>query len=326
MSGDGSSILYWLKPEDVEEEVYVHSRSFFSEYKQRSFNNDLEIEDLIYQEHIYIDKSELLEIIEATTRAFAFKPRGVGLELGAGCAAISIELAKKFSEIEKIFAVEIVPEIVELAQTELIRIAGVENRVIPVLGDFDNLKVADASIDWIVEFDSLHHSFDLSGTARESFRVLKPGGVLIAIDRAHWNTSRSRMDSLENEPYSKAFLEARGWDATKKITRADNGEHEHLISDYENYFRKAGFSVFEWRNLLAPEWSLLKLALISLIPWRLRVKTKYRYVQMWPIWKLLAPVIIFKLLNRQVYRKFICLPRKKDSKRFQSKTIFMITK
>lgn len=310
----------------MEDEVYVHSRSFFSEYNRSSFNNDLEIEDLIYKEHIYIDKTELLEIIEATTKAFSFEPRGVGLELGAGCAAISIELAQKNPAIEKIFAVEIVPEIVEMAQTELIRIAGVENQVIPVLGDFDNLKVPDASIDWIVEFDSLHHSFDLKRTARESFRVLKPGGVLIAIDRAHWRTSRSRMKSLENEPYSKAFLEARGWDATKKITRADNGEHEHLVSDYEDYFREAGFSSFEWRNLLAPEWSVLKLSLISLIPWRLRSNTRYRYVQMWPIWKLLFPVMVFKFSKTGTYKGFIRLPRKNNSKRFQSKTILKITK
>ena len=71
------------------------------------------------------------------------------------------------------------PEIVEMAQTSLIRIAGVQNRVIPVLGDFDNLKVEDESIDWIIEFDSLHHSFDLERTAKESYRVLKEGGFCV---------------------------------------------------------------------------------------------------------------------------------------------------
>ena len=101
--------------------------------------------------------------------------------------------------------------------------------------DFDNLKVEDESIDWIIEFDSLHHSFDLERTAKESYRVLKDGGTLIAIDRAHWNTSRERMRSLENEPYSQEFLLTRGWDPNTKITRADNGEHEHLVSDYQKH-------------------------------------------------------------------------------------------
>lgn len=319
-------VLYWLRPKDVESEVYVHSRSFFSRYQEISAFTDEEIEDLIYKEHIYISKSELREIVYATLEAFNFKPKGIGLELGAGCAAISVELARDIREIEKIFAVEIVPEIVEMAQTSLIRIAGVQNRVIPVLGDFDNLKVEDESIDWIIEFDSLHHSFDLERTAKESYRVLKEGGTLIAIDRAHWNTSRERMRSLENEPYSKEFLLTRGWDPNTKITRADNGEHEHLVSDYQKHFLKAGFKSFKWKNLIAPELSILRLSLISAIPWRLRASTRYRYIQMWPLWKVFLPVLLFRLGLREKYRNFVKLPRAKNSKRFQSKTIFCITK
>ena len=321
-----SKVLYWLRPEEVESEVYVHSRSFFSRYAEISALTDNQIEDLIYKEHIYISKQELREIIYATLQAFNFQPKGVGLELGAGCAAISVELARDIKEIEKMFAVEIVPEIVEMAQTSLISIAGVQDKVIPVLGDFDNLKLDDESIDWIIEFDSLHHSFDLEKTAKESFRVLKRGGVLIAIDRAHWNTSRARMDSLENEPYSEAFLQARGWDNTRRITRADNGEHEHLVKDYRRYFLKAGFKSFDWKNLISPELSILKLSIISAIPWRLRAKSKYRYIQMWPIWKVFLPVFLFRFGALEKFGKFVKLPRAKNSKRFQSKTIFCITK
>lgn len=321
-----NQVLYWLRPEDVKSEVYVHSRSFFSRYAEISTLTDNEIEDLIYKEHIYISKQELREIIYATLQAFNFQPKGVGLELGAGCAAISVELARDIKEIEKIFAVEIVPEIVEMAQTSLISIAGVQDKVIPVLGDFDNLKVDDESIDWIIEFDSLHHSFDLEKTAKGSYRVLKKGGKLIAIDRAHWNTSRARMRSLENEPYSEAFLHARGWDVTRKITRADNGEHEHLVSDYRRHFLKAGFKSFDWKNLIAPELSILKLSMVSAIPWRLRATSKYRYIQIWPIWKVFLPVVLFRFGVRGKYRNFVKLPRAKNSKRFQSKTIFCITK
>jgi ubiquinone/menaquinone biosynthesis C-methylase UbiE len=321
-----SQVLYWLRPEDVEAEVYVHSRSFFSRYAEISALTDNQIEEVIYKEHIYISKQELREIIYATLEAFNFQPKGVGLELGAGCAAISVELAKDIKEIKKIFAVEIVPEIVEIAQTSLISIAGVQDKVIPVLGDFDNLKVDDESIDWIIEFDSLHHSFDLEKTAKESYRVLKEGGTLIAIDRAHWNTSRERMRSLEKETYSKEFLLTRGWDSNKKITRADNGEHEHLVSDYQKHFLKAGFKSFQWKNLIAPEFSILKLSLISAIPWRLRASTKYRYIHMWPLWKVFLPVLLFRLGLREKYCNFLKLPRANNSKRFQSKTIFCITK
>ena len=321
-----SKVQYWLEPEQVSDEIYVHSRSFFSKYENSTFKDDSELEDLIYQEHIYISKEELQEIIRATLKAFDFNPSGVGLELGAGCAAVSIEIAKEFPSVSRVYAVEIVPDIVEIAQTSLIRIAGLEGKVIPVLGDFDNLRIENESIDWIIEFDSLHHSFDLAKTARESFRVLKPGGKLIAIDRAHLTTSRQRMKSLEMEPYSREFLLQRGYDPNTRITRADNGEHEHRISDYTRYFKSAGFSKARWKNLLAPELNLLKLALISATPWKLRQATKFRYVQTWPLWKILIPVLILRFSKSGQFGRFIKLPRAVNSKRFQSKTILEFTK
>ena len=326
MASRDIDVQYWLKPEQVSGEIYVHSRSFFSKFESSSIEDYARIEELIYGEHIYISKKELRDIINATLSAFDFEPYGVGLELGAGCAAVSVEIANDFPNVSKIYAVEIVPDIVEVAQTTLVRIAGLENKVIPVLGNFDDLKIEDESIDWIIEFDSLHHSFDLEKTARESFRVLKPGGKLIAIDRAHLTTSRSRMDSLEREPYSQDFLEKRGYDPNAKITRADNGEHEHRISDYKRYFKLAGFTKFRWRNLLAPELNLLKLALISAFPWKLRQSSRYRYVQTWPLWRVFIPVIVLRFSKRKSFGKFIKLPREKNSKRFQSKTILEFTK
>ena len=66
------------------------------------------------------DYKELLEIIYASCSYTNFVPKGIGLELGSGCAAISVELVKKFPNIERVYAVEIVPEIVEFAALPLI--------------------------------------------------------------------------------------------------------------------------------------------------------------------------------------------------------------
>ena len=323
-SADFPIIQYWIPKDELTQLVYVHSRSFVSNFD--SIKNAANREKAIYDEHIYINKTELLEIISESLKAFDYEPKGIGVELGAGCAAISVELALSNPKIEKIYAVEIVPEIVEIAQKNLIQIYNLSKTVIPVVGSFDAIKESDNTIDFAVEFDSFHHSFDLQRTISESCRVLKPGGKLLIIDRSHWNANKKRRLELENQVYSEKFLLERGWDTSKKITRSDNGEHEYLLSEYLNAIKKAGFREVNWNQFIDPSWSFLKLSLISTIPSFLRRNTRYSYIQMWPIHKTLVPVLLMKLFKIKKFGNFIAMPKKPGSKRFQSKTIICATK
>ena len=317
-------VVYWQDPENLHELVYVHSRSFVTNF---SLENSPEIQEKqIYSEHIYIEKSELLEIIDIAISSTGFQPQGVGVELGAGCAAISVELVKSNPEINKIYAVEIVPEIVEFAAVPLIDMHMNNEKVIPVVGDFDSLKLKDESIDFIVEFDSLHHSFNLEKTIAESGRVLKSGGQLLAIDRSHWSASKRRRLELENQEYSIKFLEDRGIPVETRITRADNGEHEYLLSEYIGAFKHAGFSEIKWVFLIDPSLSILKLALISSVSSRFRKNTRFHYVQTWPLRKLLFPVILMRLFKIQRVGSFVNFPKANGSKRFQAKTVLIATK
>jgi ubiquinone/menaquinone biosynthesis C-methylase UbiE len=324
LSPSSPKVVYWQGPEDLHELVYVHSRSFVTNF---SLENSLEIQEKqIYREHIYIEKNELLEIIDAAISSTGFQPQGVGIELGAGCAAISVELVNSNSEVKKIYAVEIVPEIVEFAAVPLINMHIKDDKVIPVVGDFDSLKLKDDSIDFIVEFDSLHHSFNLEKTIAESGRVLKSGGQLLAIDRSHWRTSKRRRLELENQQYSKKFLQDRGIADDTVLTRADNGEHEYLLSEYITAFKNAGFSDIKWVFLIDPSLSILKLALISSVSSRLRKNTRYHYVQTWPLRKLIFPVMLMKFFKLQKVGNFVNLPKANGSKRFQAKTVLIATK
>jgi len=317
-------VVYWQGPEDLHELVYVHSRSFVTNF---SLENSPEIQEKqIYSEHIYIEKSELLEIIDIAISSTGFQPQGVGVELGAGCAAISVELVKSNPEINKIYAVEIVPEIVEFAAVPLIDMHINNEKVIPVVGDFDSLKLEDESIDFIVEFDSLHHSFNLEKTIAESGRVLKSGGQLLAIDRSHWSASKRRRLELENQEYSIKFLEDRGIPVETRVTRADNGEHEYLLSEYIGAFKHAGFSEIKWVFLIDPSLSILKLALISSVSSRFRKNTRFHYVQTWPFRKLLFPVILMRLFKIQRVGSFVNFPKANGSKRFQATTVLIATK
>jgi SAM-dependent methyltransferase len=316
--------IYWLQPKELIDFVYVHSRSFVSDFRKQKSATARESQ--IYKEHIYIRKDELLEILNISNNYTEFSPSGTGVELGSGCAAISVELTKLHSKIEKIYAIEIVPEIVEYAAVPLIYMNKVEEKVKPIVGNFDLIKLEDASIDFIVEFDSLHHSFDLNKTLMESARILKPGAKLLAIDRSHWSTSRKRRDELENTVYSEEFLTVRGLDKNTHLTRAENGEHEYLLSEYLDGFKKAGFSKTDWIFLLDPKFSVIKQSLISAVPSRLRKRTKFYYIQTWPLRKLLFPIIMMRIFKLSKVGRYINFPRGENSKRFQAKTVIIATK
>jgi SAM-dependent methyltransferase len=315
---------YWLQPQDLLNFVYVHSRSFVSDFSKQI--SDQARESQIYREHIYIEKNELLEILGISSEHTEFSPSGIGVELGSGCAAISVELAHLYPKIEKIYAIEIVPEIVEYAAIPLIHMNKIEEKVKPIVGTFDEIKLEDRSVDFIIEFDSLHHSFDLNRTIKESARILKPGAKLLAIDRSHWSTSRKRRNELENTIYSQEFLSDRGLDINTRLTRAENGEHEYLLSEYLDAFEKAGFSNTDWVFLVDPNFSVIKQSLISAIPSRLRKRTKYHYIQTWPLRNLIFPVTMMRIFKLGKVGRYVNFPRNKDSKRFQAKTVIIATK
>ncbi len=49
----------------------------------------------------------------------------------------------------------------------------------PVCGGSESLPFADNSFERVIMVDALHHVIDHAHTAREMFRVLKPGGILV---------------------------------------------------------------------------------------------------------------------------------------------------
>ncbi|MCE9647446.1 MAG: class I SAM-dependent methyltransferase [Chloroflexi bacterium] len=49
----------------------------------------------------------------------------------------------------------------------------------PVCGGSESLPFADNSFERVIMVDALHHVLDQKKSAREMFRVLKPGGVLV---------------------------------------------------------------------------------------------------------------------------------------------------
>ncbi|MDO8582795.1 MAG: class I SAM-dependent methyltransferase [bacterium] len=175
------------------------------------------------------------------------KMSGVGCELGAGPAVFSAILAKR-SDVGRIYAVEAcAPLVTELMPLLVPAITGGgAKKVIGCVGDFSRLEIPSGSVDFIFEFFSLHHSADIGATLAECRRVLRRGGILIALDKARPNslTENDRERMLDKE-YDGAYKKQFGIPLARRLSRRDNGEHEYRLKDWQQAFISAGFGRFE---------------------------------------------------------------------------------
>ena len=95
------------------------------------------------------------------------------LEVGCGWGELAQRMA---AELEcPVVAIDQSPRMVELAVER-----GVDARV----GDVQRLDLPDAAFDAVVAAWMLYHVTDLDGALRECARVLRPGGVLVAVTNA----------------------------------------------------------------------------------------------------------------------------------------------
>jgi ubiquinone/menaquinone biosynthesis C-methylase UbiE len=200
--------------------------------------------DAIINEYVYIDSATLeksLRIIPGAWKNFA----GKGIDLGGGVGLISSTIAKR-NEVEQIYCVELVEDVVRLCQPIVAqRVLGERmHKVISVIGDFDRINLPDNSLDFAVCWFSMHHSCDPVRTLAECRRVLKAGACLCLIERAHNNnTPETEIQRMLNIIYSKEFLIRNYRPVNQVLTRRDNGEHEYRYREWESFFTAAGFTV-----------------------------------------------------------------------------------
>lgn len=156
---------------------------------------------------------------------------GRGAEIGAGTAWLSAVISKR-PEVEHITAIEIDSERLKLAQ-EFFRteFAGRQNKISYVRGDFHQLPFPEASLDFVVCDAALHHTDHLDRLLTEIRRILKPGGLLLAI----------------REPVLPS-LPLLGWWRKTSFGRRQrllgDIEHAYTMDEWADAFRRLGFT---WR-------------------------------------------------------------------------------
>jgi len=176
---------------------------------------------------------------------------GVAVDMGSG-TGVGACILSGFDEVEKVFAVEFSEHFVEKVMPLVFEKynANIE-KLQRVVSDFNNLKIDDGSLGIILDIDSFHHSEDLDRTLQECQRVLAPGGVIIAIDRA-WSDryTSEQLDTKLNTEFPDHLKKKYNIPLDQHFTRRDFGEHEYTIKQWFTFFRKNGFepSVFLLRH------------------------------------------------------------------------------
>ena len=259
---------------------------------------ELSIEKII-SENTNLQPKEMQSFIDEVCEQLTFTLNGVGVELGAGSAGLSASFLKNQNhDIDVIYGVEIVPGVVEHLQTKVAKKSGLEGRLVPVLGSFDDIKLEDNSVDFMIELDSLHHSNDLVRTLKEVYRTLKPGGKLIAFDRVQFNSlSKSQQTYMLDKVYPVSFLEQYDLPRDMVLTRRENGEHEISEDEWRASIREAGLQVEYLKHFHRKSLKNFIYILISQIPFSIRrMLNKYPMLVRYPLSALLfyiAPFLKF---------------------------------
>ncbi|ABB24699.1 Methylase involved in ubiquinone/menaquinone biosynthesis-like protein [Pelodictyon luteolum DSM 273] len=147
---------------------------------------------------------------------------GKALDVGAGRGIASYALAR-----DGFTVTALEPDTSELVGAEAIRRLAIEESLpISVEVEFsERLPFADNSFDVVFARAVLHHTKDLDSACREFYRVLKPGGVLLAI-REHVISRKEDLDTfLEQHPLHKLY----------------GGENAFLLKRYTAALGSAGF-------------------------------------------------------------------------------------
>lgn len=243
--------IFWTIDPSLKEELSTHYKSKLArDFMERSPKE-------IINEFTFDDDASVLSLSEAESflsyvrKGFLHGAlKGIGLEVGSGPGTWSALIAR-IPEVKKVYAMDACEDIVALTPRVVDHLLPTEQgKVIPCVGEFNNIELPDASLDFVFDFFSLHHSSDLPRTMKEIARVLKPGGALVCFDKARSDAlTDNDLDTLLEKEYGEAMKKKMGIAEGVRHTRRMNGEYEYRLSSWRDACLSNDFSSFEHFNI-----------------------------------------------------------------------------
>ncbi len=177
-------------------------------------------------------------------RDCGFRVSGIAVDCGSGKGVGAVVLSQD-PQFETIYAVEYSQMHVECIMPRVFQTYAAGLPAIQrVIGDFNRMHLPDASVDLILDVQSFHHSEDLAQSFAEAYRVLRRGGALVMIERAHSNRATdATLQALLAKEISAQQKERYGIARDAPFTRRQWGEHEYRVCDWERAIAAAGFDL-----------------------------------------------------------------------------------
>ena len=219
-------------------------------------------------------KNRRLKIFPYIEKKLNVQLHGQILDIGCGSGYASTWLALH-RKIEKIYALESSPSAVSDFIPRVLAHFGVENKVTPVLGSFNNIPDKN-KFDYIIAFGALHHSGDLLNTVKQCYEALRPGGYLIIQEPA-------LSDYVSNNDYIKRYEAEETFRGITKIRNKERHDHFFRTCEYKTAFHFTGFEIHFFRPKI-----LFDMSVISGIRWfqksvnRLYCQLASGITQKWP--------------------------------------------
>lgn len=199
----------------------------------------------------YFTIKEHQKFTEEICKKIGVKLKGNGIEIGSGPGILSNSILNTFDSVKKIYLLDMVPEVYNLMKKVALKNI---NKLECVIGSFDDLKFEDESLDFVLDFDSIHHSTDFDLTFKEISRVLKPNGILLCFDRAQPNyISKKQINYMLNLEYTDNYKRENDIELNTRFTRRMNGETEPSLKLWKTtaskYELESKIYIFHKKNI-----------------------------------------------------------------------------